>query len=119
MKQTRLLSEFSCLSKYTRLYPILRGWVWKVLIFSQTLCLIDSFSLFAINFSNKFFQQEHQCQTVWVQIRPDNLSTQTIETLMLFLQKLSAGYGHNPPPDKTPPAHFCIRGQNPPHEFYN
>ena len=23
------------------------------------------------------------------------------------------------PPDKTPPAHFCIRGQNPPHEFYN
>ena len=35
MKQTRYLSEFSCLSEYTRLYPICKRWH---LLFADNLC---------------------------------------------------------------------------------
>ena len=36
-----------------------------------------------------------------------------------FVNNWLKGYGHNPPGQPPPPIHFCIRGQNPPHEFYN
>ena len=40
-----------------------------------TLSLLVNFTDFLqINFFEKFFQEYHQCQTVWTQIRPDILS---------------------------------------------
>ena len=34
MKQTRLLSEFSCLSEYTRLYPVSNDFVLIIFIYN-------------------------------------------------------------------------------------
>ena len=38
-----------------------------VMFYALTLCLL-------CNFFHKFFQEYHQCQTVWIQIRPDEMS---------------------------------------------
>ena len=41
---------------------------------------------FKINFFEKFFQDYHQCQTVWIQIRPDIMSG------LIWIQTICKGY---------------------------
>ena len=89
--------------------------VWKLytlaLVFSTgnkntalKLCILGNFScfffcrlliFFKMNFFEKFFQEYHQCQTAWIQIRPDILSgliwVQTVcnnNCLMIFFGSL-------------------------------
>ena len=45
-------------------------------------------SFFKINFLHKFFQEYHQCQIVWIQIRPNKKSG--LIRIADCLQKLSA-----------------------------
>ena len=42
--------------------------------------------VFKINFFRKFFQEYHECQTVWIQIRPDILSG------LIWVQTVCIGY---------------------------
>ena len=43
--------------------------------------LLSAVFFFKINFFEKFFQEYHQCHTVWIQIRPNMLSAD--ESLIL------------------------------------
>ena len=48
------------------------GYLFACWVICHAFCRLMIF--FKMNFFEKFFQEYHQCQTVWIQIRPDALS---------------------------------------------
>ena len=77
--------------KYHMICPLLQLWL---ALLELTLCLLGNFScffwclliFFKIIFFEKFFQEYHQCQIVWIQIRPDILSG------LIWVETICKGY---------------------------
>ena len=74
---TRLLSDFQYFTKQFNFQGLFKK---APSLCEPCLCLLGSFSsflssadFFQIIFFEKFFQEYHQCQTVWIQIRPNIL----------------------------------------------
>ena len=66
--------------KFTKKW--LLGWsnfgAFLICLLGHFACFLSSADFFKINFFEKFFQEYNQCQTVWIQIRP-NTSRQWVK----------------------------------------